>query len=145
MKNFLELQDTEFFLDIAVLLSPVGRPEVDLVINRRVIYSGLLDSPMTFLDQIPVMDPFDIDVTLRNKQYGQSQETACTIDQLSIDCFDIVPGWSQLANYINDHDYDQPTNYLGFNGTWSLVVPIPFYQWKHRITGQGMLLNPSTS
>ena len=145
MKNFLDLQVTKFFLDIDVCLTPVGCPDVDLLIGGRLIHSGQLTSTVVFSDQCSIMDPFDIHIIIRNKQYTQSQETACVIDQISNDRFDIVPGWVQCAKYDNDRDYTDPTNYLGFNGTWSLAIPVPFYQWKHQITGQGMLLNPSTS
>ena len=59
-----------------------------------------------------------------------------------IDDFDVVPMWTQLAKYSNDSNVTAPTNYLGFNGTWSLEITEPFYRWQHKITGQGWLLKP---
>jgi hypothetical protein len=49
---------------------------------------------------------------------------------------------SHLATYKNDQNVTQPTNYLGFNGTWNLKINEPFYRWRHNITGQGWLLEP---
>ena len=81
---------------------------------------------------------------MSGKQYDQYRETAVIIDQLAIDGFDIIPTWTQLATYHNDHDSRGPTAYLGFNGTWRLQIDRPFYQWRHAVTGLGWLLAPTS-
>jgi hypothetical protein len=82
-------------------------------------------------------------VKLKNKIYGLNPDTAVVLNQISIDRFDIIPAWTQLAEYVNDHDNTDPTSYLGFNGEWKLEISEPFYQWRHQVTGQGWLLRPS--
>ena len=141
MNKFLELLATEKTLDVVLTLRPIGCPRLHVNINGEVLYHDQLNECIVLQHSIPLLDPLIVTVTLSEKLYGQA-ETAVVIEQFDIDNFSIVPDWTQTAKYINDHDYCTPTNYLGFNGSWVLATDIPFYQWKHTITGQGWLLQP---
>jgi hypothetical protein len=143
MKNFYDQQDTN--LNIRMVLSPTKDkdfPDILLKINAVVLHEGILTESTAFKQQCTLMDVFKISLELRNKNYKYSSGTAVSIDSLKIDDFDIVPDWTQLASYHNDSNVTAPTNYLGFNGTWSLEITEPFYRWQHKITGQGWLLKP---
>ena len=141
MNKFLELLATEKTLDVVLTLRPIGCPQLQVSINGEVLYHNQLNESIVLQHRVPLLDPLTVTVILLNKVYGQT-ETAVVIEQLDIDNFPIFPDWTQTAKYINDHDYCDPTNYLGFNGSWVLATDIPFYQWKHTITGQGWLLQP---
>lgn len=102
----------------------------------------LFDSSITYEFVTGLLSPLGIDIGMKNKQYSNERETAIVITSLTIDNFEIIPNWTNLAKYVNDHNETTPTSYLGFNGVWTLDIPDPFYHWKHRITGQGWLLQP---
>ena len=143
MKNFYDQQDIN--LNIDVTLSPIKDkdfPDIILKINTVVLYEGILTKNISFKHQQPLMDIFKISLELKNKNYKSSSNTAVSINSLKIDDFNIVPRWTQLAKYSNDSNVTAPTNYLGFNGKWSLEITEPFYRWQHKITGQGWLLKP---
>lgn len=143
MKNFYDQQDTN--LNIRVVLSPIKDkdfPDILLKINTVVLHEGILTESTVFKHQWPLVNIFKISLELKNKNYKSSSKTAISINSLKIDEFDIVPNWTQLATYHNDSNVTAPTNYLGFNGTWSLEITEPFYRWQHKITGQGWLLKP---
>jgi hypothetical protein len=139
MNNFLDLQDTELELDLILRICPVGCPRLKVSINDDV-YEWNAEHPFLIQRQLPLLDPFLIKIELLEKDYTAAQETAAVIEQLSIDKIELVPTWTQLAQYHNDHNYHDPTNYLGFVGAWTLSVDRPFYQWWHSATGQGLLL-----
>jgi hypothetical protein len=145
MKSFCELQAIKKEIEIAVILSPIKDaqlPTVLLKINEKELFNGEVNKKLRSTSKINLLEKIDIKITLINKNYKISSNTAVIIDSLTLDTFDIVPAWTQLATYKNDQNMLQPTNYLGFNGTWNLKINEPFYRWKHRITGQGWLLEP---
>jgi hypothetical protein len=141
MSKFLDLLATETTLDIVLRLQPLGNPQVVVNINGTILHYGHLEMPVTLQHSVPLLDPLTVSISLYDKVYGNN-ETAVIVEQFDIDNFAVVPAWTQTATYHNDHDYNDPTNYLGFNGTWELSTNCPFYQWKHHITGQGWLLTP---
>lgn len=139
MNTFSDLQDTELELELSIRIRPVGHPRLKVSINDDV-YEWNAEHPFLIQRQLPLLDPFSITIELLEKDYMASQETAVVIEQLKIDDFELVPAWTQLAQYHNDHNYHDPTNYLGFVGAWTLTVDRTFYQWYHSVTGQGLLL-----
>lgn len=145
MKSFCELQAIKKEIEIAVILSPIKDaqpPTVLLKINKKELFNGEVNEKLRLTSKINLLEKIDIEIKLLNKNYKTSSNTAVIIDSLTLDTFDVVPNWTQLATYENDQNILQPTNYLGFNGTWNLKINEPFYRWKHRITGQGWLLEP---
>jgi hypothetical protein len=147
MKNFLDLQATDLDIRVSVHALPVldgGAPWLSLSINDRCCFNDWLEQPITVTSFVPLLEPIDISITMKHKVYS-TEETAVKINSLQIDQFEVVPRWTHLASYHNDHDVQSPTSYLGFNGTWRLQIPEPFYQWRHRVTGQGWLLAPVTA
>ena len=146
MKNYLDLQATNYTLDVCVELAPVGNPDVVVKVATADgvtdIYSAsTLLEPVTLTYKLGLMDLFSIEIELKNKTYTLEYETAIIIQRITIDSIDIVPKFDYLASYINDHNHTCPTSYLGFNGKWTLTVDHPFYHWIHQITGQGLLLD----
>ena len=145
MKNYSDLLGTDLHLDLVLVLEPVGIPEVEICVNQQLIHQGPTIESIVISTQIPLLSQLVISVKLKNKVYKSDQETAIILNKISIDEFDIVPKYTQLAHYINDHNVDSPTSYIGFNGEWKLEIPQPFYQWRHKITGQGWLFHPKMS
>ena len=141
MKNYLDLRATDLKLDVCVELVPVGRPDIVVEIANNTYANSELNVPKKLKYQLDIKDTFSIEIELRNKTYTMEHETAVIIQHISIDSIDIVPKFDYLANYTNDHDNNNPTNYLGFNGKWVLNFDRPFYQWLHQVTGQGLLVD----
>jgi len=140
MKTYLDLQDIDTRLKLSIKLRPINRPDIWVRVNRDLIgYTALSDSIQ--LDyQIGLLDNINIVIELYNKDYNNIDETAIIIDNIMIDNIDIVPKYDYLADYVNDHDFKNPTNYLGFNGKWTLTIDQPFYHWLHEHSGQGWLI-----
>ncbi len=140
MKNYSDLQAIDQRLHCHLELEPVGNPEVSVIIAGT-YGGGKLFKSAVFDVNVDLLEPFSIEVELKNKVYTTQQETAVIIHKLQIDGIDLVPRFDYLATYVNDHDNNNPTSYLGFNGKWTLTFDRPFYQWLHQATGQGWLLS----
>jgi len=143
MKNFSDLLATDLHLDLVLMVEPVGRPYAEIWVNQQLIHQGQLSESITVSKQLPLLEEFSVAVKLKNKVYTSESETAVVLNKLSIDGFDIIPHFTHLAQYSNDHAFTEPTSYIGFNGEWRLEVIKPFYQWQHEITSQGWLFQPS--
>lgn len=145
MNRFSDLLAIDSSIRLAIRLGVIhdnGYPTASLTVNDDVIrYQPLMDT-VEHVVELPLLDPIKIEITMLDKQYSQHQETAVLIESVNIDGFEIVPGWTHLAEYHSERGLQGPTSYLGFNGTWKLSIPLPFYQWRHQITGQGWLLRP---
>jgi hypothetical protein len=140
MKTYSDLQDIDHRLHCRLELEPVGTPEVSVFIDSFVANSTF-SKAVEFDAYIDLCKPFRICIELKNKQYRLDTETAIKIKSLQIDGIDLVPRFDYLATYINDHNNDHPTNYLGFNGQWTLTIDRPFYQWLHQSLSQGWLID----
>lgn len=146
MHNFSDLLATKLTIGLTIRLQSVtenGRPDCCVEINGKVFYAEPLDGSKQIVTAVGLTEKICIAISIHNKRYDQFKETAVIIQDLLIDDFNIVPNWTQLAHYHNDHGHNEPTSYLGFNGIWTLDIPQPFYQYRHRITGQGWLLEPT--
>jgi hypothetical protein len=142
MKNFSDLLATDLHLDLVLMVEPVGIPDVEICIDQQLIHQGQLLKSFAVSTQLPLLQKFSVSVKLKNKVYSSEYETAVILTKLTIDGFDIIPNFTHLAKYDNDHDFTEPTSYVGFNGEWRLEVTKPFYQWQHEITSQGWLFQP---
>ena len=145
MKNFYDLQDIKKQINISLTIVPVidiQMPNVKIEVNNNILYNGNLENKLILKHQINLLETIDIKLELLNKNYKHSKNTAITIESVKINSFELIPHWTQLATYKNDQNVTQPTNYLGFNGIWNLKINEPFYRWRHKITGQGWLLEP---
>jgi hypothetical protein len=94
--------------------------------------------------KVELTNSIEIEISMMGKEYSQAQETAVIIESVNIDGFEIVPDWTHLAVYNSERGVQGPTSYLGINGSWQLTIDRPFYQWRHRVTGQGWLLEPGS-
>jgi len=134
------------YIRVALGLRLVGQPRYKIQINN-VVYEHLAlnnKNQASLVAQCSLLEPIKIVLTLYGKNYLKDSESALIIDSLDFDNFPIVPNWTQLANYTNDKNDNQPTSYLGYNGHWTFAIDKPFYLWKHQITGQGWLFEPVT-
>ena len=141
MKNFYDHQD----IKVSITLRPediATPPTVGLTINHNLLFYCSLTETKSFDIQIGLLESIDVQVILRDKDYNTMTTQALFIDSLKIDDFDIIPMCTQYAKYNNDKNITDSTNFLGYNGIWSLNIKEPFYQWQHKVTGQGWLLEP---
>jgi hypothetical protein len=146
MNNFSELLATDTDIEVAICVAPCcdnGAPICQIQINDNVLYDDLLISTQRLTYQANLLDPIKIQISMNGKIYSADQETGIKLDRVAIDGFDIVPKWTHLAQYQNDHSMTDPVGYLGYNGNWILDIKEPFYRWRHRVTGQGWLLEPT--
>jgi len=130
MKTYSELTDTDIQIDLQFEL--IGNPE--FTVNG----SALTQDNLIY--HVDLLSPFSVVIELYNKHYTTEYETAVIIKRLLIDNIDIMGQYDYLAEYDNDHGFKNPTNYLGFNGKWTLTIDRPFYHWLHLHSGQGWLL-----
>lgn len=147
MKTFSDLLATKIENQIFLQITPVsanGFPSVWVSINDRVVYRGLLQSMICVKQEFALASRLKVEIGLEHKQYSAERETAVIIDSLRINSFELIPGWSHLACYINERHVNEPASYLGFNGVWCLETDDCFHRWWHRSTGQGWLLDPRT-
>ena len=145
MKTFSDLLAIDPKIDLCIELEPVshnGCPEFWISVNDNVIRQGTLTHSIKEHCQFNLLDRIKLEIGMKQKKYSVEKETAIIIRSINIDGFELVPNWTHLATYQNDHDNGLPTSYLGFNGTWTLDISQPFYRWRHHVTGQGWLLEP---
>lgn len=145
MKNFSELLDTDYCLKLSIELKAIcqnGDPGCRVQVNDKVLLCDHIASTLILTCTLPLTEPIDISISLFDKNYSDTAETAVIISQISIDNFNLVPYWTHMAVYHNERSINNPTSYLGFNGTWQFVIADAFYRWKHSVTGQGWLLAP---
>ena len=134
MKTYLDLLDTKLKLDIELEL--VGSPDFLLTVKSGDSdMSGQQDLNQSY--EIDLLTPFSLSIILRNKN---DNNTAIIIRRISVDNIEIMPRFNYLADYINEHNTNTPTSYLGVNGKWTLTIDRPFYQWLHQARSQGWLI-----
>ncbi len=146
MKTFSDLLATDHYITVRVTLKSIkhnGAPGATVRVNNMITEFIQLTETSVVTEYIDdLSDPIDIEISMCDKIYDEHKETAVIIDSISIDGFEIVPNWTHLAEYNSERGPQGPTSYLGFNGSWRLHIDQPFYQWRHRVTGQGWLLEP---
>ncbi len=130
MKTYSELPVTKLKLDIELEL--IGTPEFTLQVGPHTEYNSTY-----YLD---LLTPFSVIIELHNKVYTTEYETAVIIKRLCIDNVSIIPEYTHYSQYDNDHQFTNPTSYIGFNGKWTLTFDRPFYQWLHQAQNQGWLI-----
>jgi len=144
MKNFSELQATKQTINVGMVIDCEANAEPPNVIVRlnKWGWRGELGRHKTFEWEIDIDEPIELEILLHKKDYRTSPQTAVLLLSIRFDDFELLPMYSHVESYDNDHGWDEPTNYLGFNGIWRLRIDEPFYRWRHRVTGQGWLLEP---
>jgi len=145
MKTFYDLQDIETTVKIKIALSAIvdnGAAHAKIICNNRILHNAPITDNVVINDSVNLLDTINLTVIISNKVYSSQQETAVVVDSVYVDGFEIIPRYNHCTEYINDHNQQITTNYLGYNGTWSLHIELPFYQWLHQQTGQGWLLQP---
>lgn len=145
MKNFSDLLAIDRRLSLNITLDSItdnGAPRVGVFVNELCLLNSWLNESITLDYSVNLLDPINIKITMNNKEYSAERETAIIVKNIQVDNITLIPKFEYLAEYINDHNFNNPTNYLGFNGTWILDINQPFYRWLHEKTAQGWLLTP---
>jgi hypothetical protein len=140
MKTYSDLLDIDTRLHLHIELEPVGTPDIIVSVNDIIDDYPVLSNNIILDYHVDLLDLFAINIELRNKHYTTKYETAVIIRRLSVDNIELIPRYDYLAEYDNDHDNNNPTSYLGFNGKWTLTIDQPFYHWLHHHSGQGWLI-----
>jgi hypothetical protein len=156
MKNFSEILDTTYNITVNLCLEPVYKQEPPIVcvtwvtdIHHKIteyedtqilMDAKPLHEPKDWTLELPILDTCCLRVSLMGKIDNLDPTTGIEIKSLTFDDFNIMPQYTHYSTYKNDRNYIEPVGHLGFNGTWEVLIPIPFYQWRHQITGCGWLL-----
>lgn len=128
MKNFSEATAIKSTLTsvIELMLTPVEQCVCVALVNDRVVHDGLLDSYKSIsVEGYPIDGPVEIKI-ITTRVHPEAVKVGVVIDGL-----EIIPKYQHLAQ--------PPTDYLDFNGEWTLKIP-NFYPWYHEITGQGWII-----
>lgn len=147
MKTFYDLQDIKTDIVVSISITPInnnGDPFTKVCVNNRILYNDILAKQDVFTDTVNIFNPIHISVALSNKVYNSELETALIIDSVMFDGIEVIPQCLHTVVYNNDHNQSAHTSYLGYNGTWSLDIPTPFYHWYHQLCGYGLLLYPNS-
>jgi hypothetical protein len=143
MKSFSDLRDINTIALISIRVSPItanGIPRAIVRLNDNIVLDSNLTHSNTVTYSHDLLLPLLVSVEMQNKQYNQYHETAIIVESIVVDNNELLPEYNHLVDYQNDHNLNTPTNYLGFNGKWTLTIDRPFYQWLHQHSGQGWLL-----
>ena len=126
MKNFYEATVIKraLMLDVIVTLQPVGSCTCCVYINDNAVFGGIVTELTELFVSVPLTAGIDFRIQM------QRSHPEAIILGISIDGIEIIPVYLHLAT--------PPTNYLDFNGEWSMSIP-SFYPWLHEITGQGWI------
>ena len=146
MNSFSDLLATDPKILLRICVRPIygsRPPNIEIRLNHKVSYRGLLTQNWNLTTDLSLLDPLTFEVELLEKVYDPQDETAAVVHQLDIDDFELIPNFTHLIQYHNDHGFCGPTAHVGFVGTWCLDISEPFYRWHHRVTGQGWLLEPA--
>ena len=146
MKNFLEQQAINYILPVDIKISTVhfnGFPDLIVQLNGSIIHKNTATKQITLKSCISIKSSMSLVVTMFNKKYSASKESAIIIESVTVDGIEIIPCFNHLTEYNTDIGPGNSTNYLGRNGTWKLTTNAPFYNWLHMHTGQGWLLTPT--
>lgn len=141
MKNFLDLLDIKPTLTVNLTVEAINNPNLEIVLNSTNLFSGILTDTFDYSTELNLLDNVDLSITLKNKNYNDI-ESAAKIIKFQIDSWNLIPSYTHLIDYKNDHNFTGSTAYVGFNGTWQFRTDRPFYQWLHINSGQGWLLKP---
>jgi hypothetical protein len=142
MKNFSEILDIEKTLNLNFKIKIIddnGYPDFQINLNNESI-DFLKEKYIIISKKIPLLEKLNIEIKLKNKKYSDQKETAVIVESISIENISIIPDFNHLINYENDHNENITTNYIGYNGIWNLNIDEPFFQWYHRVSGQGILI-----
>ena len=145
MKNFSELLAINKTLDVIIdieVITDNGTLFAEVMLNNNLVINSKLENSIRINTNVDLLSPIEFYFSISGKEYSTEKESAIIIKELSFDNINIIPNYTHCAVYINDHNRPEPTNYLGYNGTWSFCTKIPFYQWLHQIRGEGWLLAP---
>lgn len=132
MKNFLQLTDTHDQLRNSITVRPYydeDAPSVIVQHNDFVLYTGPLPEVRTFEFKCNLTDLYEVKVTLSNN-------SAVIVEQFMVDDIPLLPKYMLHSTYDAS---DDPTTHLDQMGIWSMKFDQPFYQWYHKVSGQGWL------
>jgi hypothetical protein len=117
MKNFSELLDTDFHIDIAIQVRPKhAASAVKIVINDQIIIDQVIQQVILLEYSVPLLAPIKV-LVFHDNAYVESLK------------FD---GWESRPEYGTEGP-----------GLWSFETHKPFYPWHHHATGLGWLLTPN--
>ena len=145
MKNFLEASTIEGICHARirlVVITDAGFPKFTVRFNQQVVFDDLLKQSEDIKFSFSTREIFNVEFLLQGKKYLQHKETAVIIKKFVVDGLEILPRFNYHFQYINDHEKNIITNYMGFNGTLSLSSQDNFHMWYHKASDQGMLLIP---
>ena len=145
MKNFSDLLGIDPAIDINIHVSPCcdrGSQTCGVSVNGEMLYQERLSDSQNLFCRVSLMEPIKIEISMQGQLCATHGQTGVRLDRISIDGFDIMPQWTHLISYRNNQLRVDHAGCADHNAVWILDIPEPFYRWRHRISGQGWLLEP---
>jgi hypothetical protein len=128
METFSQLLATviqgDRYLRINIELKSHGVVEYEASLNDQV-FSDSIETT------IHIFSPINFDIYLKEFVEGTS---GVEIVKFTVNELEILPLYQHHAN--------PPTNYIDTLGQWTMHIPNPFFQWYHKVSGQGWLIVP---
>lgn len=116
MNRFSDLQATDFELDLCLQVSCVDSQPIQVLINQNMWFQGIITNGTIVTCQLPLLAPLSLTVL----------SDSATVDKLEIDQWPLLPDHAHLVKRSR--------------GKLQFEIDRPFYQWRHKVTNQGMLL-----
>lgn len=130
MKNFYEATVIKptLFVDLEIYLNTVAGPfPCEIHLNKEILYSDMLFGPLVLKRRLPLMSEILLEIGIE-----RTHPEALIIENINVDNYNIMPSLQHLAS--------PNTHYVDFNdNTWQLHISGGFYNWYHRVTGQGFI------
>ena len=145
MKHFLKKLGINNIPDIDIVtvfdvITDNGSPFMNYQINGTTLYNNNLELSIAIKHTVHLIDPIEICITMNNKKYDVNKETAIIIKSVEIDGINVIPKFNHMLIHNNEQNVDITTNYIGFNGTCTLDINMPFYMWLHDVRGEGWVM-----
>lgn len=116
MKNFSDLLATQPDIDIEISITVLESQQVIIVVNGQQVYNQWTVNGTEWHGTLPLLQPLAITVNYQSAY----------VASLLIDGWQARPEWG-----------------TELQGCWQFNTDLlPFYQWRHKATGQGWLLIP---
>jgi len=147
MKSFYDLLDTNNRLHYNIAVKPLFKtrpPVVSITINDETIHDGGIQNTLKHKGSFAPQDSLSLVIRLYGKHYNLDHVSAVVLESFTVDGFEVKEHMTHRSSYVHDSmdKHNGITDHIGWNGTWSFKIDVPFYHFKHLITNRGWLLQP---
>lgn len=126
-----------FIVRIAILLEPVGTPDVVIRCGSKKVEIKLSTSKWFYFEYTKEEGPDQLTVEHRNRLPSDGV-TAVVVKAITLNDITHMQNTYQGIFYPVDKE-PKRTDYVDFNGIWILEFTIPVFTWMHQTQGLGWI------